>query len=66
MTINTGFTLIDLEKFLMILMRITSFIYIAPFFNMANTPQRVKLGLGIFNLYGCSIRITFLSKLDGV
>lgn len=48
MTINTGFTLIDLEKFLMILMRITSFIYIAPFFSMANTPQRVKLGFSIF------------------
>lgn len=48
MTIDTGFTLADLEKFLMILMRMTSFVYIAPFFSMANTPQRVKVGLSIF------------------
>lgn len=47
MTINTGITIEDIEAFLMILIRITSFVYIAPFFSMSNTPQRVKLGLAI-------------------
>lgn len=38
----------ELETFFLILVRITSFIYIAPFFGQTNTPQRVKLGLGLF------------------
>lgn len=36
------------EVFLLILVRIASFVYTAPFFNMANTPQRTKLGLAFF------------------
>ncbi len=36
------------EVFLLILVRIASFVYTAPFFNMANTPQRTKLGLSLF------------------
>ena len=46
--IDYGFSLIDLEYFLLILTRITCFIYIAPFFGMNNTPGRVKIGLGFF------------------
>lgn len=30
------------------MVRIASFVYTAPFFNMANTPQRTKLGLAFF------------------
>ncbi|MBR3807952.1 MAG: flagellar biosynthetic protein FliR [Lachnospiraceae bacterium] len=37
--------------FLLIVIRITTFIYSAPFFNMGNTPARVKIGLGIFVSY---------------
>lgn len=36
------------EVFLLILVRIASFVYTAPFFNMADVPQRVKLGLAFF------------------
>lgn len=36
------------EVFLLILVRIASFIYTAPFFNIASVPQRVKLALAIF------------------
>ena len=36
------------EVFLLILVRIASFVYTAPFFNTTNTPQRVKLGLAVF------------------
>ena len=38
----------DIEYFILILVRITSFVFIAPFFGMSNTPQRTKLGLSIF------------------
>lgn len=48
MEISTGFTVEDFEAFLLILMRITSFMVTAPFFNTSNTPMRFKLGLSIF------------------
>lgn len=45
--LNITYSQYELETFLLILVRITSFIYIAPFFGQANTPQRVKLGFAI-------------------
>lgn len=39
------FTIEQFEFFLMILVRITTFIYTAPFFSMNSVPQRVKVGL---------------------
>lgn len=47
MTIDTGITTQDIEAFLMVLIRITSFVSVAPFFNMSSTPQRVKIGLSV-------------------
>ena len=38
----------QLEIFVLILMRIASFIYVAPFFNTANVPRRTKIGLAFF------------------
>lgn len=49
--INLTFTYADLEYFLLILVRITSFVYIAPFFGMTNVPRRVKVGFSIFLAY---------------
>lgn len=46
--IDYSFSLDELEYFLLILVRMTSFIYAAPFFGMNNTPARVKIGLGFF------------------
>ena len=46
--IEHSFSLVELEYFLLIVVRITSFISVAPFFGMNNTPRRVKIGLGIF------------------
>ena len=42
--INYSFNLATFEYFLLILVRIASFVYIAPFFGMTNTPGRVKIG----------------------
>ncbi|MFG6383898.1 MAG: flagellar biosynthetic protein FliR [Lachnospiraceae bacterium] len=46
--INYEFSLYTFEYFLMILVRIASFVFIAPFFGMNNTPSRVKIGFSVF------------------
>ena len=46
--INYEFSLYTFEYFLMILVRIAAFVYIAPFFGMNNTPNRVKIGFSLF------------------
>lgn len=43
--VNYEFSLYTFEYFLMILVRVASFISVAPFFGMNNTPRRVKIGL---------------------
>lgn len=46
--INYEFSLYTFEYFLMILVRVASFVFIAPFFGMNNTPNRVKIGFSVF------------------
>lgn len=46
--IDYGFSLFTFEYFLMILVRVATFVYIAPFFGMNNTPHRVKIGFSVF------------------
>lgn len=46
--IDYSFSFRELEYFLLIMTRVTCFIFIAPFFGMNNTPKRVKIGLGVF------------------
>lgn len=53
--IVSTFNISKLEQFLLIMTRITSFIFISPVFGMSNVPARVKAGLGVmisFLLYG--------------
>lgn len=49
--IDVSFTYADLEYFLLILVRISCFVYAAPFFSMSNVPRRVKVGFSIFMAY---------------
>jgi len=49
--IDLTFTYADLEYFLLILVRISCFVYVAPFFSMSNVPRRVKIGFSIFLAY---------------
>lgn len=50
--IDISFTYADLEFFLLILVRVTCFIHVAPLFGMNGTvPRRVKIGLSIFIAY---------------
>lgn len=46
--IDYSFNYGDLELFLLIFVRVASFVYIAPFFSMSNTPSRVRVGLTFF------------------
>lgn len=46
--IDYSFSLNELEYFLLILIRVSCFIYVAPFFSLPNIPQRVKIGLSVF------------------
>lgn len=46
--IDFSFSVQDLEYFLLIFVRISCFVFIAPFFSMENTPARVKIGLSFF------------------
>ena len=46
--VDYSFSLLTFEYFLLILVRISCFVYIAPFFGMSNTPGRLKIGLAFF------------------
>lgn len=46
--IDFSFPLEELEYYLLILVRVSTFIYTAPFFSMNNVPRRIKVGLSIF------------------
>lgn len=46
--IDYAFSIYELEYFLLILVRVSCFIYICPFFSMNNTPRRVRAALSIF------------------
>lgn len=46
--INYTFSYADLEYFLLIFVRITCFIYIAPFFSMSNTPRNIRIAFSFF------------------
>ncbi|MBQ4531526.1 MAG: flagellar biosynthetic protein FliR [Lachnospiraceae bacterium] len=45
--INFNFTLQDLEYFILILVRISTFIAVAPYFSMSQVPRKVKSGLSL-------------------
>ncbi len=45
--VNYGFSLFTFEYFLMILVRVAAFVFIAPFYGMSNTPRRTKAGCSV-------------------
>lgn len=46
--INLSFSMYDLEYFLLILTRVSCFIFSAPFFSLNNTPRHVRVALSVF------------------
>ncbi len=49
--IEYSFSIQELEIFLLIMVRMTCFIYAAPFYGMNNTPGQFKIALGLFVSY---------------
>jgi flagellar biosynthetic protein FliR len=49
--IDYSFSIQELEIFLLIVVRLTCFMYAAPFYGMNNTPGQFKIALGIFTGY---------------
>lgn len=49
--VNLSFSLSELEYFLLVLMRIASFVFVAPFFSTKGVPNNVKIGLSVFVAY---------------
>lgn len=44
---NYTFSLIDFEILILVLIRISCFVFTAPFFSMTNVPARIKVGLSV-------------------
>lgn len=45
--LDQTFTFEDLEFFLLVLARISAFVFVAPFFSMSNTPRRLRAGFSL-------------------
>ena len=46
--VNVAFNLNNLEYFFLILVRVSTFVFVAPFFGQRGVPNRVKIGLSLF------------------
>lgn len=46
--LNYAFSIYELEYFLLILVRVSCFVFVAPFFSMKNTPANVRIVMSVF------------------
>jgi flagellar biosynthetic protein FliR len=49
--VDLSFSLSELEYYLLVFVRIASFVYVAPFFSTKGIPNNVKIGLSVFISY---------------
>ena len=61
--ISLSFSFLDLEFFLLILVRVSCFVFVAPFFSMSRTPARVRIALSVFT---AMLLYTTLTPTDAV
>ena len=61
--ISLSFSFLDLEFFLLILVRVSCFVFIAPFFSMNHTPARARIALSVFT---AALLYTTLTPTDAV
>lgn len=61
--VNLSFSFFDLEYFLLIFVRVSCFVFIAPFFSMNNTPRQVRIALSVFTSL---LLYTTLTPTEGV
>ena len=60
--IDFSFSIYDLEYFLLIFVRVSCFVYIAPYFGMNDTPARIRIGISAFT----AILYETLTPVDAV
>ena len=48
MALNLNFSIQDLDFFLLVMTRVSCFVFIAPFYGMTNTPARIKIAFSFF------------------
>jgi len=64
------FALLEFEKFILILVRMSCFVVTAPFFNMANTPARTKIGFSIvvsmllYSVFGTTMVVEYANDFE--
>ena len=46
--VTASFSLVTFEYFLLVLVRVATFVFVAPFFSLPNVPNRVKIGTACF------------------
>lgn len=61
--ISLSFSFLDLEFFLLILVRVSCFVFVAPFFSMNHTPARARIALSVFT---AALLYTTLTPTDAV
>ncbi|MDE5803503.1 MAG: flagellar biosynthetic protein FliR [Lachnospiraceae bacterium] len=61
--ISLSFSFLDLEFFLLILVRVSCFVFVAPFFSMNHTPARARIALSVFT---AALLYTTLTPADAV
>ena len=49
--VDFSFSIYDLEYFLLIFVRVSCFVYIAPYFGMNDTPARIRIGISFFTAW---------------
>ena len=49
--VDLSFSIYDLEYFLLIFVRVSCFVYIAPYFGMNDTPARIRIGISFFTAW---------------
>ena len=49
--LDYSFSFKDLEFFLLVFVRIATFVFVAPFFSTSNTPKRVRIGFSVILAY---------------
>ena len=49
--VDYSFSMSELEYFLFVLVRISAFVFVAPFFSTKGVPNNVKIGLSVFVTY---------------
>jgi len=61
--LSYSFSILDLEYYLLILVRVSCFVFVCPFFSMKNTPRRLRAA---FSIFVSALLYAFVTPADAV